>query len=126
MKGGRDAGRESIRWLLTKEGVGNMVVLLPGGVQEIRYAEQNKFKLKLESRKGFIRLAMETGSSLVPILSFGENDIYHVPEKSTWLGRMNVWFYERTKSTLPIYWGPLKFLPTLPFRVPINTVGKCN
>lgn len=124
MKGGRDVGRESIQWLLTKEGVGNMVVLIPGGVQEMCFTEQKKFKLKLESRKGFIRLAMETGSSLVPILSFGENDIYHIPERNTFFGKILVWYRERTKSPLAMFYGPNKCLPTKPFRIPINTVGK--
>lgn len=101
-----------------------MVVLIPGGVQEMSYAEQMKFKLKLKSRKGFVRLAIETGASLVPILSFGENDTYHVPETNTWLGRQLLKYKERTKQPTPIVYGPIKFLPTLPFRVPINTVGK--
>ena len=38
--------------------------------------EPGTFNLVLGRRKGFVRLALQTGSSLVPIVSFGENDMF--------------------------------------------------
>ena len=33
--------------------------------------------LVLEKRKGFVREAIAAGACLVPVLAFGENDLYH-------------------------------------------------
>ncbi|CAF5165289.1 unnamed protein product, partial [Rotaria magnacalcarata] len=32
--------------------------------------------LYLKSRKGFIQLALKYGASIVPVISFGENELY--------------------------------------------------
>lgn len=50
----------------------------------------------LKDRKGFAKLAIQTGASLVPVFSFGENDIFDQPENpkvqrfqnfiKTWIG----------------------------------------
>lgn len=45
-----------------------------GGMQEIKYICKNHLKLKLKDRKGIFRLAIETGTPLVPVLAYGENE----------------------------------------------------
>ncbi len=40
--------------------------------------EPGTFNVVLGRRKGFVRLALQTGSSLVPVVSFGENDMFQV------------------------------------------------
>jgi hypothetical protein len=53
-----------------------------GGVREILYSEPGKMKLNIANRKGIFKMALETGTPLVPVLVYGENelyDTYHTP-----------------------------------------------
>ena len=33
--------------------------------------------LVLQRRRGFVRLALQAGADLVPVIAFGENEMYH-------------------------------------------------
>lgn len=57
----------------------NGVMLLVGGAREALYAHRNTYKFVLKQRRGFIRIAMRTGSSIVPIISFGETGVFDQP-----------------------------------------------
>lgn len=55
------------------------VVLVVGGAQEAMFARPGSHRLMLNKRKGFIKLAIRTGTSIVPVYSFGEVDILNQP-----------------------------------------------
>ena len=55
-----------------------MTSLVVGGAQEALQADTEVVELTLANRKGFIKLAMETGSDLLPCFAFGENQIYNM------------------------------------------------
>lgn len=57
----------------------NGVMLLVGGAREALYAHRNSYKIVLNHRKGFIRIAMQTGAPVVPVISFGETGIFDQP-----------------------------------------------
>jgi 1-acyl-sn-glycerol-3-phosphate acyltransferase len=69
----RDAARYSAHRILAE---GKSVMLVPGGATEALYAYPNTNILVLRKRAGFIKLALETGASLVPVYTFGETDTY--------------------------------------------------
>ena len=54
-------------------GPGSAITIVIGGAEESLHARPGVMELVLKKRHGFIRMAIETGSLLVPILSFGEN-----------------------------------------------------
>jgi 2-acylglycerol O-acyltransferase 2 len=68
-----DAARYNARRVLDQ---GGSLQLVPGGATEALYAQPGVHIVYLKSRKGFVKLAMETGASLVPVYSFGEVECY--------------------------------------------------
>jgi len=56
-----------------KNGPGSAVTIVVGGAEESLHARPGVMELVLKKRHGFIRLAIDSGSLLVPVLSFGEN-----------------------------------------------------
>ena len=73
--GACSASRASLRHLLTQAG-GKMAVLVPGGAEEALNSDRGEVRLVLNKRKGFIKMALTTGASLVPSFTFRENEIY--------------------------------------------------
>ena len=55
---------------------GMATVLVPGGARESLNGEKGKIQLVLKNRKGFIKMALRQGVSLVPTFSFGEQNVY--------------------------------------------------
>lgn len=53
-----------------------VVSIILGGAEEALNAHPNNYDLKLKSRKGFVKLAIRTGASLVPVYHFGENCLF--------------------------------------------------
>ena len=73
--------RESCENLLSHggpngEGMGRAITIVVGGARESLDAKPYQLRLVLKRRKGFVKLAIQTGADLVPVLAFGENDIY--------------------------------------------------
>ncbi|KAB0370982.1 hypothetical protein FD755_017391 [Muntiacus reevesi] len=119
--------KESAAQILSRKGGGNLLSIVVGGVQEALNARPGAYKLVLRNRKGFIRLALTHGADLVPIFSFGENDICNQVENSpgSWLR----WFQDRiqksTRGSIPLFYGRGVFqysFGLMPYRRPITTV----
>lgn len=53
-----------------------------GGAQEALHARPGVYKLVLKKRKGFIKVAIETGASIVPIFSFNEVEVFDQPSNN--------------------------------------------
>ncbi|KAB0338015.1 hypothetical protein FD754_024849 [Muntiacus muntjak] len=121
--------KESAAHILSRKGGGNLLSIVVGGVQESLNARPGTYKLVLRNRKGFIRLALTHGADLVPIFSFGENDICDQVENSpgSWLR----WFHDRiqksTRGSIPLFYGRGVFqynFGLMPYRRPITTFSQ--
>lgn len=64
---------------------GNAVGLIVGGAEESFHTQKDSYKFVLKNRKGFVKIALKTGASLVPSISFGENNVYDLVEPGPWL-----------------------------------------
>ncbi|XP_055335830.1 2-acylglycerol O-acyltransferase 2-like [Paramacrobiotus metropolitanus] len=118
------ASKRNIKRIAEKS-TGNVLVLIPGGAAEMFEAWPGRNTLVLENRKGFIRMALETGCHLVPVYSFGETDIFHqVFDNPTGSRLRNVqsWFASLTGFPLVIFYGCSKIFFWQPLKRPINVV----
>ncbi|EPY27166.1 2-acylglycerol O-acyltransferase 2 [Strigomonas culicis] len=79
--GAGDASAACLRATL-RAGPGESVALVVGGAEESLVAQPNRNDLVLHKRKGFIKIALQEGASLVPVYGFGENSVYDIPRLS--------------------------------------------
>ncbi|KAM7539175.1 hypothetical protein Aperf_G00000051539 [Anoplocephala perfoliata] len=121
--GGVSVSREGLLYLLDKDTTGksgNMVAVSVGGAREALESRPGNYNLVLSQRRGFFRLALETGSYLVPSIGFGETNMYDQvanPESSV-LRKLQVWF-TRIFTVAPTLYYSTRIIP---YRRPIFVV----
>jgi 2-acylglycerol O-acyltransferase 2 len=95
--------------------------LIPGGTSEIPLTQKGKVIVSLLKRKGIFKMALETGSPLVPVVSYGENEIYNLV-----FPNLQKWIQENFHISIPIptLTSSLTWLNLIeePFRDPVITV----
>jgi 2-acylglycerol O-acyltransferase 2 len=57
------------------QGPGSAITIVVGGAAESLAAHPGTADLTLKKRYGFIKMAIRAGADLVPVFSFGENDV---------------------------------------------------
>ncbi|XP_069502668.1 diacylglycerol O-acyltransferase 2-like [Ambystoma mexicanum] len=118
----------SLDYLLSKNGQGNAVVIVIGGAAESLNCLPGEERVILRSRKGFVRLALEHGADLVPVYSFGENDIFQqvIFEEGSWGRSLQLKFQKHVGFAPCLIKGRGVFSPNSwglnPFAKPITTV----
>jgi len=101
-----DCNRQTIKNALSQKG--ESLVLVPGGANEALHSHPGLFKLHLLNRFGFVKVALQTGASLVPCLGFGENELFStVDNQSTSLiarttYKIQVFLMKRLSFSAPI------------------------
>lgn len=111
------------RTMIRLLGEGRSVVLAPGGAKESLECVPHTMRLFLGQRRGFAKLALQTGAALVPVLSFGENELYSTVqfEQGTLMRRLQEGLQRRMGFALPVFCG-LRWCPLMPKRRPITTI----
>ncbi|OTA59120.1 DAGAT-domain-containing protein [Hypoxylon sp. EC38] len=130
--GVRSVSKESIVNILTRggpngEGMGRAVTIVIGGARESLEAQPGTLRLILKERKGFVKLAVRTGADLVPVLAFGENDLYDQlhPKEHPLVHKIQMFILKVWKFTLPFLHGRGIFnydVGLMPYRRPLNVV----
>jgi hypothetical protein len=82
---------------------GESVSVMLGGVREMLTAEGKHMKLYIRNRTGIFRIALETGTPLVPVLTYGENELFP---------RSNEWWVTDLNNLLHSYAGMAVGIPT--------------
>uniref|UniRef100_W5KNF2 Acyltransferase n=1 Tax=Astyanax mexicanus TaxID=7994 RepID=W5KNF2_ASTMX len=119
--------KDSASYLLQREGGGNAVVIAVGGALEALDSHPGTNIVLLTSKKGFIKLAMEHGAHLVPVYSFGENELYDQVDnpRGTWLRWIQDHLQTYMGVSLPLFHARGIFqysFGLMPYRKRITTV----
>ncbi|GAA5923466.1 diacylglycerol O-acyltransferase [Sporobolomyces koalae] len=112
---------------ILRQGPGSSLTIVVGGAAESLSAHPGTADLTLKRRKGFIKLAIRQGADLVPVFSFGENDIFKqlANARGTRLYKLQKRFQAMFGFTLPIFFGRGLFnynMGLMPYRHPIVSV----
>jgi hypothetical protein len=124
--------RESCENILSKggpngEGMGRAITIVVGGARESLDAKPGTIRLVLRRRKGFVKMAIRTGADLVPVLAFGENDIYDQLDTDShpYVHKLQMLVKKVMGFTVPIFHARGIFnydVGMMPYRRPINIV----
>ncbi|XP_029029637.1 2-acylglycerol O-acyltransferase 3b isoform X2 [Betta splendens] len=114
--------KPSLARLLSKNGQGNAVVIVIGGAAESLASAPGVNTVVVKDRKGFVRVALEFGADLVPVYSFGENELFkQVIFSEGSLGRRLQDLFKKIMGFAPCLFAGEHFL-LLPYRSPVTTV----
>lgn len=119
-----------LRWLgcipATRHGVTQALqegscILVPDGIAGAFHSDSAEELVYLNTRTGFIRMAIEQGALLVPVYCFGHTQLWDVwPKHDSWIAALS----RRWQFSLIWFWGEW-WMPPLPRRVPLTmVVGK--
>ncbi|KAJ9216326.1 hypothetical protein DTO166G4_1914 [Paecilomyces variotii] len=124
--------RSSCRRLLSSgghdgNGAGRAITIAVGGARESLVAKPGTMRIIIRGRKGFVKLAVEQGADLVPVLGFGENDLYDQVEADHYpsIKRLQSILKQSLGWTLPIFYGRSILgggRGFLPYQKPVNVV----
>jgi 1-acyl-sn-glycerol-3-phosphate acyltransferase len=88
----------------------DLVGVFPEGVKGVGKRFKNRYKLARFGRGGFIRIALRTGSPIIPCAVVGAEEIHPVVAKADWVGRPFGLPYFPITPTFPLL-GPLGVIP---------------
>lgn len=119
--------KSSLSHLVSHPAGGNVAVIAVGGAPEALDARPGALKLQVLNRKGFIKLALKHGAQLVPVFSFGENELFDQMENPSGssLRRLQNRLQSIMGVAMPLFHARGVFqysFGLMPYRKPIHTV----
>ena len=110
----KDISRETFLSTLT---AGRSVALNPGGIAEMFLLPSSNEgeKLMMNNRKGFIKIALETGSPIIPVFTYGHSQTF-----SAYTNSLLEYLSRKYRLSLILFWG--MYGVPIPYRVPLCSV----
>lgn len=123
--GAVDSSKETFRSFLSRPS--RALIVVAGGAAESMISRKHTMDLVLEHRRGFVREAILANACLVPVIGFGESDLYHVmdTDKLSGIARLQELVKRNTGVAMPLFRGrSLFFLDfgVMPIRTPVCVV----
>jgi len=121
MCGSADVSKRSLTKLLQPRSHPYSVAhLVVGGIAEMFYGSGEIEQIVLAKRKGFVKLAMQTGAAIIPSYTFGTNQMFYRPcGPKSYLARLSSVLQVSVTPWCGRWYVP--FSP-VPFRVPVLSV----
>ncbi|RFU24435.1 hypothetical protein B7463_g11907, partial [Scytalidium lignicola] len=109
------------------EGMGRAITIVIGGARESLDAQPYTMKLVLKCRKGFVKMGIRCGADLVPVLAFGENDLYdqYQVDEHPYIHKFQMLVKKFLGFTVPLFHARGVFnydVGLMPYRRSINIV----
>ncbi|KAJ4344675.1 diacylglycerol O-acyltransferase 1 [Didymosphaeria variabile] len=124
--------RESCENILSKggpnnEGMGRAITIVIGGARESLESKPGTLRLVLRRRLGFVKLGIRKGADLVPVIGFGENEIYEQldPHAHPYINKFQLLIKKLMGWTIPLFHARGIFnydVGMMPYRRPMNIV----
>eukprot|EP01083_Nonionella_stella_P093417 261797_1 len=114
-----DASRSTITSLLSRN---TSVGIVVGGSAEAMNSRPGTNDLTLATRIGFVQCAIECGADIIPVFTFGENDLFEPilsNKPGSALNKWQLWFKDKFSFIIPFVTGTFWILPQ---RKPLHTV----
>jgi len=107
--------------------MGRAITIVIGGARESLDAQPYSLRLVLKRRKGFVKMSIRTGADLVPVLAFGENDLYDQfkPDEHPKIHKFQLLLKKLLGFTIPLFHARGVFnydVGLMPYRRPLNIV----
>eukprot|EP00468_Gymnochlora_sp_CCMP2014_P014865 CAMPEP_0167770320 /NCGR_PEP_ID=MMETSP0110_2-20121227/17856_1 /TAXON_ID=629695 /ORGANISM="Gymnochlora sp., Strain CCMP2014" /LENGTH=287 /DNA_ID=CAMNT_0007659489 /DNA_START=194 /DNA_END=1057 /DNA_ORIENTATION=+ len=120
-------GESTCNRILSDSNGGRAIMIVVGGAAEALDARPECMDLTLKRRKGFVRVALRHGACLVPVISFGENEIFgSIPnERGSAVRRWQTWIQKKIGVAPVVFFGRGVFnyaFGVLPYRRPITSI----
>jgi len=98
---------------------GTSIALCIGGLKEIAYTQPGVIKTSILTRRGIFKMAIQTGTPLVPVITYGENELYDI-YRSPWLDTLQKY----TMICFPRVSSILQWISIIhrPLKNPLRTV----
>jgi 1-acyl-sn-glycerol-3-phosphate acyltransferase len=105
-----------------------LVAVFPEGIQGIGKLYRDRYRLQRFGRGGFVKLALRTGSPIIPVAIVGAEEATPMVAKVTWLARAMGLPHLPVTPTFPLF-GPAGLLPlpskwTIRFGPPVDLHGE--
>lgn len=92
--------------------------IFPGGEREMLLTKEGEDAVYV-GHKGFVKLALEHGTPLIPAYAFGEVDLVHTSELML---EQRLWLSKKTQLAVPLVYGDSWVNPLKPMYKPVTIV----
>lgn len=103
-------------------GMGRAITITVGGSREYAIAKPDTMGIVIRIRKGFIRVAVETGADLVPVIAFGENELFSPVDVNSSLLKKGIAKIWEGFVGHPVSFSTGRFGMFIPYRKPVRVV----